>query len=705
MNDDTFNPLVSFYRNGYENLPDDLPAAQIVEAIRRSAYRQPIENIRKRFNKALDRSKGDRDAAKRVVDSDKKRLAAVSFSGTFATRANKLLIRHSGLLQADIDGIGAELARELREQMRADEHIFAAFLSPTADGLKALVRVPACANDAQHKIAHAAVAEYAKRKYNVAIDATGDVSRLCYVSDDDGAHLNRNAKPLPVQLPPVDRCEPAAAGVRQTLESSNSDSAKHQHVGFSKKLPNPTPDEPKTANSNPPNLELRRRIVGEMFTVLADGDDNKVFVECPNKAAHTSGDGAKDCYVWLVGGTSNAPSLCCSHNHCKGGALDAINFNLRSAVGKAENRGGNLILTRTGQMATVAISAVSATVDTSTPAATVEQRKAHIREILAARRFNFAVIPPPVVPVYSVKGTPICTPGNLTAITAQVKSGKSSWLAAMMASAMTSDPQADCFGITSANPDGKALIHFDTEQAPQDWDSLLRQACRRARIEQPPPWLVSYCITGLSVADVALAVAVGLADAAAEFGGVHSAMIDGVGDLVASVNDEEQSLALVSSLHGDAINHSCPVIGALHFNPNSDKSRGHLGSQLERKAETNLRLDKDENEVITAYSLKARKAPIAKTDGPRFKWDDVAGMHVSTGTIADAKDEARRAELEVMADAIFGERQSMRHSEMMAKLTVKTGLAVSEKTAERRIAELSRLKIIARSVAGLYSRA
>jgi hypothetical protein len=34
------------------------------------------------------------------------------------------------------------------------------------------------------------------------------------------------------------------------------------------------------------------------------------------------------------------------------------------------------------------------------------------------------------------------------------------------------------------------------------------------------------------------------------------------------------------------------IVGVIHFNPGGEKTRGHLGSQLERKAETNLRLDK-----------------------------------------------------------------------------------------------------------------
>ena len=51
------------------------------------------------------------------------------------------------------------------------------------------------------------------------------------------------------------------------------------------------------------------------------------------------------------------------------------------------------------------------------------------------------------------------------------------------------------------------------------------------------------------------------------------------------------------------------VVTVLHENPNSEygKTRGHLGSQLERKAESNLRLQKDNTTgVTTIFTEKSR---------------------------------------------------------------------------------------------------
>jgi len=332
-----------------------------------------------------------------------------------------------------------------------------------------------------------------------------------------------------------------------------------------------------------------------------------------------------------------------------------------------------------------------------------EQNRTRMREMLRPRLFNYADPPPPVEPVYTVNGTSICTAGNLAGITAAIKSGKSSWIAAMMAAAMTQDAEADCLGVASSNPGGKALIHVDTEQSRQDWHALVSQAVRRARLEEPPGWLVSYHLTGFTIPDARLALDVIMEEEAARYGGVHSVMIDGVADLVPSVNDEEESLSFISHLHGRAIDYDCPIIGAIHFNPNSDKTRGHLGSQLERKAETNLKLVK-EDEVITVYSEKSRKAPISKSEGPRFAWDAMAQMHLSVETIGKVKQDAELEAAKAEAEAAFikAGKQLLSYGELISNLVGSSGFK-SRSTAKRRVGSFLQHKIIVKQLAGLYA--
>jgi hypothetical protein len=296
--------------------------------------------------------------------------------------------------------------------------------------------------------------------------------------------------------------------------------------------------------------------------------------------------------------------------------------------------------------------------------------------------------------VYHLNGIPVATRGNLVAITAEAKTGKTAVIGAMIASSFFD--AGDTLGFASANPEGHALVHFDTEQSEAAHFTCIERAMRRARQAVPPPWLRSYWLSGLSAPECFRLVKQALRDAMEEFKGIHSIIIDGVADLVADVNDAAECNALVSELHGLAIEYRAPIVCVIHFNPGTQKTRGHLGSQLERKAESNLRLDKD-GEATVIWSAKQRGAPIPRDKAPAFHWCDQAAMHVSTDTpVRCSKIDIYRAEVE----EIFAGRQAMRPTEL--KTAAMAVLAVSGRTAERRLAIYRQLGLIRREVANLW---
>ena len=85
---------------------------------------------------------------------------------------------------------------------------------------------------------------------------------------------------------------------------------------------------------------------------------------------------------------------------------------------------------------------------------------------LTSRKFDAKNPPPPVIPVYTLNGHTICTPGNLTVIAAHDKAGKSGLVGSFIAASF--GREGDCLGIKSGNPEELAVIHFDTEQSPGD---------------------------------------------------------------------------------------------------------------------------------------------------------------------------------------------------------------------------------------------
>lgn len=353
------------------------------------------------------------------------------------------------------------------------------------------------------------------------------------------------------------------------------------------------------------------------------------------------------------------------------------------------------------QMLADAEATIATALDTRTPIV-IPRQDARIRDLLAGRQFNFGSPPPEVEPRFYIGEIPICTPGNITTLSAQAKQGKTSALAAAMSATMTIDPNADCLGWKSSNQNGLGVLHFDTEQSIEDHHALGSRVIYRAGLAQSPDWFKSYCLTGFTVADAREAVRLAMDDAVANFGGVHSVFIDGCADLVRDVNDPAESNEFVAVTHADAIKFSCPIICAIHLNPGSDfKTRGHLGSQLERKAETNLKLERDGDAVIL-YADKNRKAPITKNCGPRFAWSSEHGMHVSIENKSASKEQADRQELKIEAEAMFtaASRSTLRHGECIGLL--RSEVHLSESTAKRHLGQMFKLGVLKKELTGFY---
>ena len=333
---------------------------------------------------------------------------------------------------------------------------------------------------------------------------------------------------------------------------------------------------------------------------------------------------------------------------------------------------------------------------------------AAIKAELEARRAHPDDDVPEDVPVYSINGTPICHKGNITMVEAQAKAGKTAFLGALMASTY-SQTGADCLGWQSRNLEGRAMLHFDTEQSRADHHALTKRVNARAGATLFPDWLRSYTMTGMTITELRQSVEIALRINAQIFGGVHSLIIDGIGDLVPSVNDEAPSTDIVIWLMGLADEYQIPIIVVLHLNPiagkgQTPKARGHLGSQLYRKCEHTLRLDKSAEQVTSVTSINSRKAPLTADSSPHFAWSDDHHRHVSVSS-PKSKAEHKREELERIAAGVFRETAGigLRRCELIARIKTATGKKANS-TAENRINEMFDHKIIRKDESGLYFR-
>ena len=82
-------------------------------------------------------------------------------------------------------------------------------------------------------------------------------------------------------------------------------------------------------------------------------------------------------------------------------------------------------------------------------------------------------------------------------------------------------------------------------------------------------------------------------------GGIHLVVIDGIADLIRSANDETEIIAIVDELYRLAGIYNTCIICVLHFVPNGIKLRGHIGSELQRKAAGILSIEEDKEKRKT----------------------------------------------------------------------------------------------------------
>ena len=152
--------------------PYYLSIEQALERIQTGASREKITEIRQ----ALDKSK---------QDSLKKNLPCVCFSGKFGQeRTDAELTEHSGFIVLDFDEVGDIEAKAT--EILAQPFIYALWLSPRANGLKALVRI---ADGTKHREHFAAL-----RDIFPDVDKSGvNPSRVCYESWDPNMWINPQA--------------------------------------------------------------------------------------------------------------------------------------------------------------------------------------------------------------------------------------------------------------------------------------------------------------------------------------------------------------------------------------------------------------------------------------------------------------------------------------------------------------------------------
>ena len=157
---------VTLFESLYENNnPKTMPIAEALNRIRTGTSATTIDVVRN----------GESKQAKEF----KKTLPIVLFSGEFKTRRDDALERHSQFIVLDFDHIDVEASKAL---LSTDPYVYSCWVSPSGDGLKALVKI---SQPERHRDHFRSLRTYFAKTYDLEVDESGiNESRACFESYD-----------------------------------------------------------------------------------------------------------------------------------------------------------------------------------------------------------------------------------------------------------------------------------------------------------------------------------------------------------------------------------------------------------------------------------------------------------------------------------------------------------------------------------------
>ena len=200
---------------------------------------------------------------------------------------------------------------------------------------------------------------------------------------------------------------------------------------------------------------------------------------------------------------------------------------------------------------------------------------------------------PPKKAWFMVEGTLeliLGTLGNFSLVTGKAKSKKSFFINIAVSAAVSGN--VTCNKFKSELPkEHNNVLYFDTEQGRYHVQLALKRICMQIKIEEPTNLKV-YGLRSLKPSKRLELIEHAIYNTPY----IGLVVIDGIKDLVTSINSEEEATMISSKLLKWTEEKNIHIISVLHQNKTSDHARGHIGTELINKAETVLSVNIDEKD-------------------------------------------------------------------------------------------------------------
>lgn len=518
--------IVTIFKNIFAKEPYFVKIDKVLERIKSGNSRELVNKIRNSYLKE-----------ERL--ELKKQLPSICFSGQFSKRANDSCNTHSGLVCLDFDHLPD--VQKFKDELIKDKYVYSAFVSPSGDGLKVLIKIPAKVET--HKASCKALKEYFKTQN---LDSFEDVARVCFESYDSDIFINKDSETFTNLV--IDEVKTHQVLTRNTnaldifnklktwIEKSDfySDGNKHNFlVKFAGAL-----------NRFGVNQYEALNLLISTYKYLASEVKEKDFERIVSNVYRNYSNQFNSEYFEISTGIS--------YNRVTRVQTDEKFFNEYNLQDENE-----VLLNR-------------------------------LKECLIDTDTN--ITKPPVL--LSIKNEfdnkliSIATSGNISVIKGKAKSKKTYLLKMFAASLAKNEPIFNSI-IPSLPANKRNIIVIDTEQSRYD---TKRTAWQINHLGQNNDFITLFNFRGIVPDEINKL----LRFIVEKFENIGVIFIDQVADFVKSLNSEEEAIKVVKILEKFGAEKDIHVCCIVHINKLNDFAQGWLGTQLMKKAETIINVSRDE---------------------------------------------------------------------------------------------------------------
>ncbi len=210
-----------------------------------------------------------------------------------------------------------------------------------------------------------------------------------------------------------------------------------------------------------------------------------------------------------------------------------------------------------------------------------------LKALIKKNRFDINRIPEPNSGILFFNGELVGSKGNLMTLTGQAKSRKTV-MANSIASAAISGQSV--LGVECRLEPDDVILHIDTEQGYDDYYNGVLRILQNAGVDYVPDNFVSIHERAFDTAQRLQSLDIIFAEYKPRL-----VIIDGIRDMLMDFNSNEETAKVISTILRLSDEHKALIVCVIHVTKSNGNMRGALGTALEDKSETAIKVEKDQD--------------------------------------------------------------------------------------------------------------